>query len=42
MLQILPEMVKYLEEHRNSTMISMIYGIYRVKMPGLNPVDLFI
>ena len=42
LLKMLPAMVKYVSESRNYSILSRIYGIYTVEMPGVEPVDLMV
>lgn len=42
LLDMLPSLVKFIHENDNKSIISRIYGIYRVKLPGVAPVDIIL
>ena len=35
-------MVLYIDRNKNMSIISRIYGIYEVKLPGVDPVNLML
>ena len=39
---MLPNMVKYIDKNKHMSIISRIYGIYEVKLPGVDPVNLIL
>jgi hypothetical protein len=42
LLDLLPKMVKFINQNKNSSVISRIYGIYEVKIPGVDSVHLIL
>lgn len=39
---MLPQMVKYTQTNKDASILSKVYGIYKVKMQGVDPIDLII
>lgn len=39
---MLPKYVNYVETNKQRSILSRFYGLYEVKMPGVNPVSLVI
>jgi len=42
LLDMLPQMVKFIHENKVRSVMSRIYGIYRIKLPGVEPVDVIL
>jgi hypothetical protein len=42
MLAMLPSMAKYMMETAGKSIISRVYGIYKVKYPGMNRIYLML
>jgi hypothetical protein len=42
LLDLLPRMVQYINKNKHMSILSRVYGIYEVKLPGVDPVNLIL
>lgn len=42
LLELLPKMVRFINQNKDESIISRIYGIYEVKIPGVDSVHLIL
>ena len=42
LLELLPKMVRFINQNKDESIMSRIYGIYEVKIPGVDSVHLIL